>query len=254
MIIPNNDDPRMMRRVRVQAQLTDEPDHTLYLWDTNETDMYGKSRLGYAFWRAEPTGEPLFSGEDYYPALRAPVDSDAVLLTLLVFLTSETEEPITFAQRGWLKSNSCQALYDAVTLAEEEERETGHAMDMFAELGEEDFPREETRHHMRWLQKHGACEAGLEHAGKYETLQEAWDACARLNHLAWVAMVAAEVAEFGHEIDGSTFLTQDDQERLSDTREPIEDAREYAEGYGMGERCNVFRGEVKCPDISKQEA
>lgn len=58
------------------------------LWDTGETNAYGKSRLRYAFAiiPADTDVRPiLFDGEDYSPGMGVAIDSDASAGGLLSF-------------------------------------------------------------------------------------------------------------------------------------------------------------------------
>ena len=68
----------MLRQVRFD-------DYQLDLWDTGQTIMGGKSRLGYRL--THPDGHVIFEGEDFGCSPCQSIDSDDTLRSVLSFLT-----------------------------------------------------------------------------------------------------------------------------------------------------------------------
>lgn len=130
LTIPPIHDSRVLRHVEFESPLSNLPKMRLLVWDTDRTDSYHKSILGYAFWPA-PTQLPLFSGEDFGCSPAHCVDSDDTLLTILSFLTlrpgdtdREYFDSYTSVQLDWAKSHLCEALQFEVSIAEEESNNT----------------------------------------------------------------------------------------------------------------------------------
>ena len=74
------DDCNLLRFVRLDGTL-----YTLRTWDTHKRDQMGKHRLGYSF--AHDEDGVIFIGEDFYASPLHAIDSDAVLRSILCFLT-----------------------------------------------------------------------------------------------------------------------------------------------------------------------
>lgn len=78
-------DDQLLRDVRIPSPfVNDAPDFRLRLWDTFRVDSWGKSILGYDFSRNDVE---IFQGEDFHCSPMDPIDSDAAIRSLLVFLT-----------------------------------------------------------------------------------------------------------------------------------------------------------------------
>jgi hypothetical protein len=56
----------------------------LALYDTGQTDRYGKSILGYQFWHEDIL---VFEGDDFHCSPSCPIDSDQAVASLLAFLS-----------------------------------------------------------------------------------------------------------------------------------------------------------------------
>ena len=73
------------RRCRFTPYIAGEgPRFTLTMWDTNRTDSYGKSILGY---QLKQDGVELFTGTDFACSPMHCVDSDMAVASLMGFLT-----------------------------------------------------------------------------------------------------------------------------------------------------------------------
>ena len=92
--------------------------HTLRTWDTGRTrgaGMMARTCIGYAF--CDPSGAPIFEGDDFGPSPMHADDSDETLRGLLGFLLlrpgdtdREYFDDYTPAQRAFATSDTCELL------------------------------------------------------------------------------------------------------------------------------------------------